>query len=220
MAVFGILYVKIWRVASTRIRRNLLLLVCCFLVGIVFYCLISLPPSPPRFMTRYVVHIAIFAYALIAVVVALGWKYGFRKLAGVLGVLTIALFGAGLVTLHAAGNYNFERLQSMQSSTIRQSLGCDNTTYVSAGAFGYIDMRYEFDGCELKFYYPHTEQLAGGYAPLNGSQDRIMDSQGITTQRLVFVYFDDSTEIFHPDNRYTEKKRQSFDKTRVIIYEK
>jgi hypothetical protein len=111
-------------------------------------------------------------------------------------------------------------VQYLQAKTIRHTLGCDDTTFVTAGPFGYIDMKYEFQGCNLQYYYPLDVTLTGGFAPVDKSADRIKNTLAITSTRLVYVYFDDSDVKLSPDARFHEVERRSFDKTRVIIYER
>lgn len=210
---------KVWQRSSKVQRGGLLLLGMCFVVGIGFYALISLPPNPPRFLERYVVHISIFWYALLGVVIALGWQLRLRRSATLLALVSIVVLTLGIVTTVRIGNYNFQRLQYVQAKAIHENLGCQDTTYVTAGPFGYIDMKYELQGCLLKYYYPREVSFAGGFAPVNDSHDQIRDSQGITTKRIVYVYYDDSDVFFMPDGRFHAVTRRSFDKTRVTIYE-
>lgn len=211
--------VKVWQRATKAQRAGLLMLGMCFVVGIGFYALISMPPNPPRFLERYVVHISIFWYALLGVVIALGWQLRLKRSVALLAAVSVAVMTLGIVTLVRIGNYNFQRLQYLQAETIREDIGCRDTTYVTAGPYGYIDMAYELQGCQLKFYYPHHVTFSGGFAPVNGSKDEIRDSSGIATKRIVYVYYDDSDVYFTPDGRFHEVERRSFDKTRIIIYE-
>lgn len=220
LILFTLAYIKVWRRASKSFRNGILLLSLCFVVGIVFYALISLPPNPPRFMERYAIHLSVFVYALIGVMTALSWQYGLRRIALLLGAVSLVLLSYGTIHLANTGNYNLQRAQSMQARTVRDTYGCDNTTYVTAGPFGYIDMSYEMRDCDLRFYYPHQDVFRGGYAPLNGSQQRIASSDSVTSDRLIFVYFEESTDILEPDTRYVLTDQRSFDKTMVKIYQR
>ena len=220
LIVFVVAFVKVWRKASKQFRSGILLLSLCFVVGIIFYTLISLPPNPPRFMERYAIHLSVFMYALIGVLSALSWRYGMRRIALSLGAISLVLLSYGTIHLANTGNYNLQRAQSMQARTVRETYGCDNTTYVTAGPFGYIDMSYEMRDCDLRFYYPNKEVFRGGYAPLNDSQDRIASSKGITADQLIFVYFEESTDIMTPDTRYTLAAERRFDKTMVKVYQR
>ena len=219
IGLFGYVYGQVWQRIGKTQKQGLALLTLCFVVGIIFYTIISLPPNPPRFLERYVVHISVFWYALLGVVIALGWHVRLKLSALLFTVVSIVLLGYGSLTVAAVGNYNFQRLQDLQANTIRKELGCDNTTFVTSGPFGYIDMKYDLKGCDLKFYYPWPETFVGGFAPVNGSQDMILDSTSISTKRLVFVYYEDSTVSLTPDERFREVERRVFDKTFVIIYE-
>lgn len=217
---FAYVFAKVWqRLAKTQ-RSGLLLLTLCFVVGIIFYTLISLPPNPPRFLERYVVHISIFAYALLGVVIAYGWQFRLKVPVYVLTVASVAIMGLGVVTVARIGNYNFQRTQYLQAQTIRQEIGCDDTTFVTAGPFGYIDMKYNFEGCPIKFYYPWDVTLTGGFAPADKSEDRVKDTLGIASSRIAYIYYDDSDVTLTPDARFREVERRSFDKTHVILYER
>lgn len=220
LASYAYVFSRVWRRSEKVQRQGLLLLALCFIVGLIFYALISLPPNPPRFLERYVVHIAIFWYGLLGVVIAYGWQLRQKVPVIVLTMTTVAMLAWGIVSVAQEGNYNFQRTQYLQAKIIRQTLGCDDTTFVTAGPFGYIDMKYSFQGCNLQFYYPHDVTLTGGFAPVDKSLDRIKNTLAIGSSRLVYVYFDDSDVTLTPDARFHEVARQSFDKTRVIIYER
>lgn len=218
-AFFVYVFAKVWRSVSMRYRQGLLLLVLGFMAGIVFYAIISLPPAPPRFMERYTLHIAPFVYAVIGVIIALGWRLGYKIAAGLLGGVTIILLVFGQVTLHGQGNFNFQRVQSPQAKTIRQDMGCDQTTYVMAGPYGYIDMWYDFQGCEVKFYYPWEVTLTGGFAPLNGSPQLIRGTEVLNSKRIIFVYFDDSTDFLTPDGRYKQVGQHDYGSVYIQVFE-
>jgi uncharacterized membrane protein len=220
LASFSDVLTKVWRQATKQQKHGLLLLAFGFTVGIIFYTLISLPPNPPRFMERYVVHISIFWYAFVGVIIAFGWQLRRKVAVYILTGATTILVGSGVVTVAQIGNYNFQRTQYLQAQTIRHDIGCDDTTFVTAGPFGYIDMKYNFEGCSLKFYYPWDVTLVGGYAPVDKSSDRIKTTTGIASSRLVSIYYDDSDVALTPDSRFREVERRSFDKTHVIIYER
>jgi mannosyltransferase len=217
---FSYVFSKVWQRVSKTQKHGLLLLASCFFVGILFYALISLPPNPPRFLERYVVHISIFWYALVGVTVAIGWQLRMKLSVYILTGLSVVVLGLGVGTVLQLGNYNFQRTQRLQAETIRQGIGCDDTTFVTAGPFGYIDMKYSFEGCTMKFYYPLDNTLTGGYAPVDQSPDRIKTTDGIASARIAYVYFDDSDVTLTPDVRFREVARRSFDKTHVIIYER
>lgn len=210
----------VWREAAPKYRQGMVLIILGFVTGIVFYALISLPPNPPRFMERYTLHIALFFYAMIGIVVALGWRLGHQKSAAALGIGTLVLLVFGQVTLFDQGNYNFQRLQAAQAKTIRQDVGCDETTFITSGPYGYIDMWYDFQGCDLKFYYPWEVTLVGGFAPMNNSKDMLRNTDSVASKRIVFIYYGDSTDFLTPDIRYKQVGQQDFDGTYIQIYER
>lgn len=218
--LFTVVYVKVWRQASESVKQGLLLLSLCFIVGIVFYAVISLPPNPPRFMERYAIHISVYVYALLGVVVALAWRYDLRKHALSLGLISVILLSYGVVHLSNMGNYNLQRAQTMQARTVQNTFGCNDTTYIAAGPFAYIDMSYELRDCDLRFYYPDEVTFTGGYALLNDSSDRVENTETITAKRIIFSYFEESTEIISPDSRYRLIEQRTFDKTMIKVYER
>ena len=210
----------VWRGSSQRYRQGLVLLGGMFVVGMAFYAVISLPPNPPRFMERYVVHISPFFYALLGTVIVLGYRVGRPRLASIVLVLSIGCMGIGQATLAQVGNYNFQRAQLMDGAAIRQTIGCDDTTYVTSGPFGYIDMWYELQGCPLKLYRPWDDVLVGGYAPVTNSPDRIKDTASITTKRIASVHYEDDETPVVPDARYRLVGQYDFDKVSVRMYER
>jgi mannosyltransferase len=220
LGLFVSLWRPVWTAANARYKSGLLLIGLSFVTAIIFYALISLPPNTPRFMERYTVHVAIYAYAMIGIIVALGWRIGRYRQAVALGVLSVAMMVFGLATLYSVGNYNYQRLQVMQANAIRKATGCDQTTFVTSGPYGYIDMWYDMQGCDLRYYEPSDIVFTGGYAPVNSIPERIKNTDAITARRLIFVYYDDSTEFMTPDARYKKVGQQDFDKTHLVFYER
>lgn len=220
VVVMAMLAGCVWRASGGRYRQGIILLSIVFFGGMLFYAAISLPPNPPRFMERYVVHISPFLYALCGVIVVLGYRLRHARLASIALILSMGLMIGGQVTLHQVGNYNFQRAQGMDSASIRQTIGCDDTTYVTSGPFGYIDMWYELQGCPLKMYRPWDDVLVGGYAPVTNSPDRIKDTSGIMTKRIASVHYEDDETPVVPDARYRLVGQYDFDKVYVKIYER
>src|SRR6476646_8804152 len=76
IALSGWLLIHIRRHIDMRQRKGLMLLVLAFVSAIIFYWYISLPPNPPRFVERYMVHVSPFLYAFTGVIAYLGYKIG------------------------------------------------------------------------------------------------------------------------------------------------
>lgn len=222
IALFGWLIIHIRRVANKNEWSGIALLTLGFVIAIVFYWYISQPPQPPRFVERYAVHILPFFYALIGVVTYLGFRIGKRIQALCFGVLAIGLMSFGLFTLHETGNYNFQRLQHVSAKTVRSDIGCDKTTFVTSGAYGYIDMWYDFGGCDFRYFQPADLTYVGGYAPINklNTTARVKSIQDLNTNRIAFIYYNDSTEFMEPDSRYKLDYELHFDGTHVKIYQR
>ncbi len=218
MGLFGYLLVRVWRKSSAENKQGLLLLALCFIVPLIFYTIISLPPFPAKFISRYVAHISIFAYALAGVVIVLGWKVG-RKSSIALAILTLTLLISGMVHLQDTGNFVTERYQRPQNKTVLSGIGgCSDTTMIGSGVFAYIDQWYDFRTCDTRFYDPNNPGFDGGYAPLHDSPLRLTSTTDITSQRIAFVYYEDSELFITVDSRYKLIDKKVYDKTRVDVY--
>lgn len=218
--LYVLLFKDVWKVASTKYRSGIMLLLLGFIISIVFYTIISLPPNPPRFMERYMVHSILFFYASLGIIVALGWRIGKTLKAGMLGILCAAMLIGGVIKLDQVGNYNFQRVQKVQAKEVRAQIGCEQTTFITADPYGYIDMWYDMQGCALRSYQPSPVVYKGGYAPMNGSSQLVSDTDDIDSRRIAFVYFDDSTDVLVPDSRYQKIGERSIDATHITLYER
>lgn len=222
VAIISLVIVLTFRVAqkiSGDQKKSLLLLVCLTVVPLLFYAAMTLPPLRAFFMERYLVHTVIFTYALIVIIIGLGWRYGLKKLAAVSYVVLIGLLIGGVVNLADKGNYNFQRTQNPQGIAVRAGVGyCDDkTTIVADDPLMYIDINYYFDGCDLRFYAKDTVPFGGGYAPVHTSTARIDSSIDISSDRLFHVYVDNNPQ-FEPDERYVVVQKTLYDKTSLIEY--
>jgi uncharacterized membrane protein len=200
-------------------RRRLAFILCLALVPISFFIIVSLPLPQPFFVPRYLAHVVLFIYALIGVAAALGWRYGYRKAAGTLFLVCLALIGWGQGQLANAGNFNFERMDRPQTSKVRQLVDCDKSVVVADDAYTYINAQYYFEGCNMLFYSPTPLLYQGGYAPLAGSSKRLASSTDLTTQRLVHLYWKNSPQTFFPDARYKLVSSVTYDQQITDTYE-
>jgi mannosyltransferase len=221
-AISGWLIVKIWRAADKNKQRGIVLLALGFVAAVIFYWYISLPPNPPRFVERYMVHVSIFFYAFVGVVAYLGYQAKQRIAALALGSLMLGLSLYGLVTMSIVGNYNYQRLQPTYAKTVKQAFGCNQTTFITSGAYGFIDMWYDFQGCDFRYFQPVDLTYIGGYAPINklNTTARVKNSHGVSTKKVIFIYYDDSTEFMEFDSRYDQTGKIDYEGTHVKIYER
>lgn len=200
-------------------RPSLYLLVTVILVPLGFFALSSLPK--PIFVDRYIAHIVIFSYALIGVSVALGWRYGKRISASILMVLSLVILIMGTIQLQLVGNYIYERLQYPRTAEIRSSVNCDeNTTVVADDPYTYIDSRYYFSDCDLRFFSKDDVKNEGGYAPLHGSDKRIASSNDITSSKIIHLHWQGATPQFVPNLNYKLVESREYDKQVVDVYER
>lgn len=205
LALIGLstyLFIRAFQHATMTSRRSLQLILCLGLVPFVFFVIISLPPIPPIFVSRYLAHVIIFVYAMIGVAAALGWRYGYRKPAVVLYILatTLSLWGDGQLVL--AGNFNYDRFQHPQTTKVRKLVDCKKSVIVADDAYTYINNMYYFDGCDMRFYSPYDLPFQGGYAWLSGSSSRLATSKDLNAPSMVHLYWGDNPPSFQPDSRY------------------
>ncbi len=201
------------------------LIVAIVLISLGFYALTSLGPKP-IFVNRYLAHISVFIYALVGLTLAFGVVYR-NKLKGkkqrALPVIAygavVVLLGFGLATLQSTGNFVFERMQHAQTQQIRQDITCaDDTTIVADDPYTYIDSVFYFDGCDLQFFSKDEVARKGGYAPLNGSTQRVSNSAEVETPILVHLNWDGKDASFIVDERYELESSKVYDKQRVDTY--
>jgi len=182
-------------------RESLRYLLCLALTPILFFVIVSLPlVAHPFFIPRYLAHTVLFVYALVGVAVALGWRYGYRRLAAVLGVVTFVLLIAGVVQLKSTGNFNFEQDHAQKTSDVRPKIDCQKSAVVFDDAYVYINDVYYFDGCKLYFYSTYPLQYQGGYAWLAHHGNRLSSPNQLTAKSIAYVHMGQTT--FHPDSRY------------------
>jgi mannosyltransferase len=199
-------------------KPSLWLVISMVVVPFLFFALVS--ALAPIFITRYIAHVSIYMYALVGVAVALGWRYGKRRVAVGLAVLSIALSIFGVFQLQAAGNFIFERSQYPETHQIRSDITCDaDTVVVADDPYTYIDTRYYFNDCR-QFYFFSKNDVAkqGGYAPLSGSEARLSSSESLTSQRLVQLRWEGEPN-FVPDSRYELVLSKQYGKQLVDIYQ-
>lgn len=198
-------------------RSSLYLLVAVVLVPLAFFALSSLPH--PIFVDRYIAHIVIFSYALIGVSVALAWRYGKRISASVLMVLSLVILIIGTVQLQHVGNYIYERLQYPRTTEIRASVNCnDNTAVIADDPYTYIDSKYYFADCDLRFFSKDDVNNEGGYAPLHGSDKRISSADDINSSTIIHLHWKGATSQFVPNSHYKLMESREYDKQVVDVY--
>lgn len=199
-------------------RSGLLLLLILVIVPIVFFAVTSL--AKPIFVNRYMAHVVIYSYALLGVIIALGWRYGQKLLSGLLLVVSLTLLLLGVVQLQQTGNFIFERLQKPQTSEMRSAVTCDDSvTVVADDPYTFIDTRYYFDDCDLRFYAVDSVERRGGYAPLHGSAARVSQQSDVTSENLIHLRWDGATPSFVPDDRYQLVQTTTYDKQVVDEYQ-
>ena len=208
-----IVYSKTPKANKSAVR----LIVAMVAVPFIFFAVVS--AISPIFITRYVAHISIYMYALVGVVVALGWRYGKRRVAVILGVLALTVSVVGVFQLQATGNYVFERSQYPETRQIRETITCDeNTVIVADDPYAYIDSRYYFDGCTFLFFSKDNLARQGGYASLHDSELRVSSSETLTAKNVIRLGWEGGAN-FVPDSRYALVESKLYDKQQVDVFQ-
>lgn len=201
-------------------KKSLLLLLLLAAVPLVFFMLSSLPPRDPIFVVRYMAHVSVFWYMLVAAIVLLGYKYGNRILSACLlfGCLIAAILGT--IQLQAVGNFNFERMQEPQTAQLRNAITCnDSTTVIADDPYTYIDAVYYFDGCDVRFFSEKQIEKKGGYAPLHESAVRVSSSNELQSPVLIHLSWVGTEVQFTPGEKYRVTQTTTYDKQVVTVYQ-
>lgn len=218
MILFGLLYAT--AIKDKAYRSGLFFVATLVVVPLVFYALSSLPPRQPIFIERYMAHVAVYVYLMVALVAVIGFLGRRRVLAwsfaGVIAITSVT----GLVRLQSTGNLNLERMQLPQTRQLRADIPCDTTTTIVADdPYTYIDSVYYFTDCNLVFYSKDPLGFRGGYAPLAESTKRISSPDQVTTQKLVHLHWLGADPSFVPSTMYHQTSEQTYEKQVVTIYE-
>ena len=217
-------------VAAVRMYRRLpasqvpgfVLLVLLVVVPIIFFAVTSLPPRPPVYVIRYIAHVAVFMYAVVAVIIGLYWTRAQAKpfVAPLLYMSVLAVLCIGVVNLGRTGNFNLERMQDPQTAELRTTVECTNDTVVVADdPYTYIDSIFYYDDCDTRFYSEDNVVRAGGYAMLHDSDVRVASSDEITSRHIVHLRWVGHEPKFIPTDKYRVVSTSVIDKQMIETYE-
>lgn len=217
--VFGVILSRLLN--NKSYRQGLLFLITLVVVPVIFYALSSLPPRTPIFIERYMAHVSIYFYLLIAVVAVLAFTLKSKAMPVIFASTAGLLLLIGAVRLYDTGNFNLERMQMPETKEIRASIMCDeNTTVVADDPYTYIDSFYYFDGCNQVFYSKDEIAFKGGYAPLSNDEQRISSPQDVKSNRLIHLTWEGQSPSFEPDSSYRLESKEVYNKQVVSIYTK
>jgi uncharacterized membrane protein len=200
---------------------NLAFLACHFLLPLATFAIIATPLLGWRiYMERYLAIFIIFGYASLAVVFAANVhrekKPNYNGYAAIILALAI-----GAANLAAYGNFNFQRWDKPLNRDIaaRISQYCDEAIVVD-DLYHYIELSpYMPAQCHFYFYSADEVAMAGGYAPLHGSDRRIADVSELSAQRLVIVTNQDQSS-FDIGGVFIETAREDVSYRKLIFFER
>ena len=173
-------------------RGILLLLVCYIVVPIAVLMLISLVKS--MYVERYLAHVAIGLAMLAGASLALSTERENRevwRMASPLVLLVVLAVGA--TNLSQVGNYNFQRMQKPNVNSVASMVKCsENDVVLAADPYVAIELDYYLPNCQI-YFASNDEHLGGGYAPLDGSSRKVVDTKKAFThaKNIYNVYYSD-----------------------------
>ena len=194
-------------------------ILCLSLLPFVIFLVIDLILREPFFIPRYFAHISLFVYMFVGVVGALGWKYGYRKAAGLLLVVPLVLTSWGTVQLAQVGNYNYERLYWPHPSGIYKLVDCKKSMIIADDPYVYMELMNYFGDCDLRFYSSSPVKFEGGYAWLNNSPQRIASLSDITAKNIVHIYWGEVANPLEFNDRFRLLSSETYQKHVINTYE-
>lgn len=213
--IFAVSYVR----AGRDVRRCLLFLAALATVPQLFYAILSIIQQEPMFIMRYMAHTVPFIYIGLASIPAIGWRYGLKKQAMLLGGLLVIVMAIGVTNLYRTGNFNFERMQQPRSAELRHDVHCDDKTVIVADdAYTYIDNAYYFTDCDLRFFSPDPIAMQGGYAPLSTSEKRVDSPTAIRDKTVYVIHWAGQSQLFTPPSDYHLVRTTTYDKQILSLY--
>jgi uncharacterized membrane protein len=218
LVALSILANRTYKQATSSQKKGLILLSYLVAVPLLFFALTSLPPREPIFVVRYMAHVSVWVYLLVAAVLAVAWSKKISRLTIASSLLVIVTLGIGTFTLAHRGNYIFERDQTPMTQELRTNVICDdNTIIVADDPYTFIDANFYFTDCDMRFYSPTEIEKKGGYAPLHNSPLRIASNTDIHAKRIVHLHWQNPS--FVPSDSYKKISSSSYQKQYVDTYE-
>lgn len=206
----------VYRKATQKQKEGLRLLFIMAGVPLLVFMLVSILQS--AFVYRYLAHVIVFLYILLGVLVALSLQSARSRQAIVYAVLGLFLLGFGVMTLSKTGNFVFERLQKPETQQVRDVVNCTDSVVVADDPYTYIDSRYYFQDCDLRFFSKNDLAKQGGYAQLSGSTSRLSDPASLNSEVIYHLRWTGQEGKFIPSDRYRLESSWQFDKQIVERY--
>ena len=173
-------------------RGILLLLVCYIVVPIAVLMLISLVKS--MYVERYLAHVAIGLAMLAGASLALSTERENREVWRIASPLVLlVVLAVGATNLSQVGNYNFQRMQKPNVNSVASVVKCsENDVVLAADPYVAIELDYYLPNCQI-YFASNDEHLGGGYAPLDGSSRKVVDTKKAFThaKNIYNVYYSD-----------------------------
>ncbi len=221
MAISAWAMVQAWRLAPVQMRRGLGLFGLIVAVQFLVIMTLSLSPSGSIFNERYFANVSLFAYALVAVAVAITLQHGGRQAKFAAGLVLMTLT-FGIYNLTQVSNYSFQRWKTPSSRLAANQINCaPETTVVTAHPLLYFELTHYLPAdCHLVTYNEGKRAgHYGGYAYLENSPNLIVDPHEVQNKRVYYVY-DDTQPPFALPDAYQRQTSWQWHETRLELYER
>ena len=182
----------VWAIVRARahfsvVRRELMLLVCY--IGVPIVLLVGISFIKPMYTERYLSHVAIGLMMLIGVVGVMGLQH-IRRHTTLFSLAMIAPLCVGVVSLAAAGNFNFQRNERPTVNQVALTLNdcAKGTQLIAADPYVATEMNYYLPHCTM-YFISQWDTLGGGYAPFSGSPLQVKNTEDLTSEHVTYVYY-------------------------------
>lgn len=207
---------RAWRSVSSQQKPYLVLSGLYVAVPVAVVALISL--VRPMYIERYLAHVLIGGSLFVGIVTWAALQKGSKKMrAAAAGLLAVMLFG--VMHLAQVGNYNFQRIQTLQIKQAVAAVGAcgQGKTILAADPYVAIELSYYLPDCDVHFY-SESVALKGGYAPLSNSSLRVQNpaSELAASREIVYVYYD-PPKLSMPTTLH-KTSEQAFDALHVTTF--
>lgn len=203
LIIFIFLYLIYMSISAFRIvnkskKDYLLLFALYWLLPIIFFAIIGL--FRPMYVERYLAHFLIGQSIYLGLITYINiQKYPYRLLL-LAPTLMILILGVG--NLFLVGNYNYQRLQTINTKYLKKSVKCSGESVVFVdNPYNAVEMSYYLENCPI-YFYSQSDDLKGGFSPISNQNRSINDSENQLAKfnNIYHIYYRKS-DIKIPDDK-------------------
>lgn len=203
LIIFVFLYLTYMSISAFRIvnkskKEYLLLFAMYFILPLIYFAIIGL--FRPMYVERYLAHFLIGQSIYMGLITYINIKKYPNRLFLLLPIVMILILGVG--NLFLVGNYNYQRLQTINTKFLKGYIKCNNESAVFVDSpYNAVEMSYYLDNCPV-YFYSHSDDLKGGFAPISNQNRSIDDPKSELNEfnDIYHIYYKES-DIKIPDNK-------------------